>query len=72
MSDRRSRTVSVGLDVHAGSIRPSALRADELVDERTLPYDHEVVGRVIEQSPGARVCYYHARQVGPVCGGMFA
>jgi transposase len=32
--------VSVGLDVHARSIRLAALRADELAAECTLPYDH--------------------------------
>ena len=39
MSD--STTVTVGLDVHARSIRLAAVRADELLDERTLPYDEE-------------------------------
>jgi hypothetical protein len=32
-------TVAVGLDVHARSIRLAAVRADELLEERTLPYD---------------------------------
>src|SRR6266498_4221997 len=30
--------VAVGLDVHARSIRLAAVRADELLEERTLPY----------------------------------
>jgi hypothetical protein len=40
-----SRTVTVGLDVHARSVRLAAVRADELLDERTLPYDEEAVER---------------------------
>ena len=40
-----SMTVTVGLDVHARSIRLAALRADELLEERTLPYDEEAVER---------------------------
>src|SRR5436190_9895124 len=49
--------VSVGLDVHKASIRLAAVRADELLDERTLPYDVEAVERVVLRWPGARVCY---------------
>ena len=37
-----SMTVAVGLDVHARSIRLAAVRADELLEERTLPYDEAV------------------------------
>jgi hypothetical protein len=40
MKDSMTSTVSVGLDVHAASVRLAAVRADELLDERTLPYDH--------------------------------
>ena len=44
MTERNApATVHVGLDVHAASIRLAAVRADELLDERTLPYDHEAV-----------------------------
>src|SRR5215218_3988209 len=32
-----STTVTVGLDVHARSIRLAAVRADELLEEQTLP-----------------------------------
>jgi hypothetical protein len=32
-----SRTVTIGLDVHASSVRFAAVRDDELLDERTLP-----------------------------------
>src|ERR671937_245088 len=34
-----STTVTVGLDVHARSIRLAAVRADELLEEQTLPHD---------------------------------
>jgi len=38
-------TVTVGLDVHARSIRLAAVRADELLEERTLPHDERVLRR---------------------------
>ena len=38
-------TVAVGLDVHARSIRLAAVRADELLEERTLPDDEQAVER---------------------------
>ena len=41
-----STTVTVGLDVHARSIRLAAVRADELLEERTLPYDEDAVARL--------------------------
>jgi hypothetical protein len=40
---RDPRTVAVGLDVHKSSVRLAAVRADELLREVTLPYDHERV-----------------------------
>ena len=46
-----STTVAVGLDVHARSIRLAAVRADELLEERTLPYDVEAVERALRQWP---------------------
>src|SRR5262245_28612190 len=52
-----SRTVTVGLDVHARSIRLAAVRADELLEKRTLPYDHEAGERVLRRWPGVRCCY---------------
>jgi transposase len=67
MTDFTSSTVSVGLDVHAASIRLAAVRADELLDERTLPYDHEAVECVLERWPGARVCY----EAGPTGFGLY-
>src|ERR687886_2726685 len=50
MHDSTPATVTVGLDVHAASIRLAAISPDELLDERTLLYDHEAVER--ELSPG--------------------
>lgn len=67
MNDDTSTTVSVGLDVHAASIRLSALRADELLDERTLPYDYAALERMLARWPGARVCY----EAGPTGFGLY-
>jgi transposase len=50
-------TVTVGLDVHARSIRLAAVRADELLEERTLPYDEEAVAQVLRRWPSVRCCY---------------
>src|ERR687892_133410 len=50
-------TVAVGLDVHARSIRLAAVRADELLEERTLPYDEEAVERALRRWPQVRCCY---------------
>ncbi len=61
-----SRTVTVGLDVHARSIRLAAVRADELLEERTLPYDEEAVERILRRWPGARCCY----EAGPTGFGL--
>jgi hypothetical protein len=52
-----SRTVTVGLDVHASSIRLAAVRADELLEERTLPYDHDALERALRRWPQVRCCY---------------
>jgi transposase len=60
-------TVTVGLDVHARSIRLAAVRADELLEERTLPYDEETVVRLLRQWPGARCCY----EAGPTGFGLY-
>ena len=49
-----STTVTVGLDVHARSIRLAAVRADELLEERTLPYDEEAVERLLRRWPSVR------------------
>jgi transposase len=62
-----STTVTVGLDVHARSIRLAAVRADELLEERTLPYDEERVERLLRRWPGARCCY----EAGPTGFGLY-
>jgi hypothetical protein len=66
MSDSMTTTVSVGLDVHKSSIRLAAVCADELLEERTLPYDHEAVERLVSRWPGARCCY----EAGPTGFGL--
>jgi transposase len=67
MHDSRTGTVSVGLDVHAASIRLAAVRADELLDERTLPNDHEALERQLARWRGARCCY----EAGPTGFGLY-
>src|SRR4051812_32031597 len=62
-----STTVTVGLDVHARSIRLAAVRAEELLEERTLPYDEEAVERALRRWPAARCCY----EAGPTGFGRF-
>src|SRR5712692_6802770 len=62
-----STTVSVGLDVHARSIRLAAVRADELLEERTLPYDEEAVERLLRRWPAVRCCY----EAGPTGFGLY-
>src|SRR5256886_15674645 len=59
-------TVTVGLDVHARSIRLAAVRADELLEERTLPYDEQAVEQVLRRWPGVRCCY----EAGPTGFGL--
>src|SRR5438876_1415283 len=60
-------TVTVGLDVHARSVRLAAVRADELLEERTLPYDEEAVERVLRRWPLVRCCY----EAGPTGFGLY-
>src|SRR6266849_5887650 len=62
-----STTVTVGLDVHARSVRLVAVRADELLEERTLPYDEEAVERVLRRWPVVRCCY----EAGPTGFGLY-
>jgi transposase len=62
-----STTVTVGLDVHARSIRLAALRADELLEERTLAYDEEAVERALRRWPRVRCCY----EAGPTGFGLY-
>ena len=66
MSEGTPATVHVGLDVHAASVRLAAVRADELLDERTLPYDHEAVTRALARWPRVRCCY----EAGPTGYGL--
>jgi transposase len=61
-----STTVTVGLDVHAHSIRLAAVRADELLEERTLPYDEQAVERALRRWPRVRCCY----EAGPTGFGL--
>src|SRR5947208_9943077 len=62
-----STTVTIGLDVHARSIRLAAVRADQLLEERTLPYDEEAVERVLRRWPSVRCCY----EAGPTGFGLY-
>jgi transposase len=66
MSESTPATVHVGLDVHAASIRLAAVRGDELLDERTLPYDHEAVARAVSRFERVRCCY----EAGPTGYGL--
>jgi transposase len=60
-------TVIVGLDVHKASVRLAAIRGDELVDERSLPYDHAAVEEALRRWPGVRCCY----EAGPTGFGLY-
>ena len=60
-------TVTVGLDVHARSVRLAAVRADELLEERTLPYDEEAVERALRRWTSVRCCY----EAGPTGFGLY-
>jgi transposase len=62
-----STTVTVGLDVYARSIRLAAVRAEELLEERTLPHDEEQVERLLRRWPGVRCCY----EAGPTGFGLY-
>src|SRR5881396_2416248 len=62
-----STMVSVGLDVHARSVRFAAVRADELLEERTLPYDEEAVERALRRWTSVRCCY----EAGPTGFGLY-
>src|SRR5437870_5962471 len=62
-----STTVTIGLDVHARSIRLAAVRADQLLEERTLAYDEEAVERALRRWPSVRCCY----EAGPTGFGLY-
>jgi len=59
--------VAVGLDVHARSVRLAVVRAGELLEERTLPYDEEALERVLRRWPVVRCCY----EAGPTGFGLY-
>ena len=67
MTDPRSATVTVGLDVHASSVVLAAVRGDELVEERTVPTDNEAVASVLARWPAVRACY----EAGPTGFGLY-
>ena len=60
-------TVAVGLDVHARSVRLAVVRAGELLEERTLPYDEEALERFLRRWPVVRCCY----EAGPTGFGLY-
>lgn len=60
------RNVAVGLDVHKSSVRLAAMRAGEVLVERTLAHDHEAVIAALAAWPGARVC----QEAGPTGFGL--
>ena len=62
-----STRVTVGLDVHARSIRLAAVCADELLEERTLAYDEEQLERLLRRWPAVRCCY----EAGPTGFGLY-
>lgn len=66
MSNPTTATVSVGLDVHAASVRLAAVRDGELLDERTLPYDHALIEAELRRWPELRCCY----EAGPTGFGL--
>jgi transposase len=65
--DDSTRTVTVGMDVHARSIRLVVVRADELLEERSLAYDEEAVERFLRRWPSVRCCY----EAGPTGFGLY-
>jgi transposase len=67
MINSTTGTVEVALDVHKSSVRLAALRADELIEERTLPYDHEAVERALKRLGEVRCCY----EAGPTGFGLY-
>lgn len=67
MSDDTTTHLPVaGLDVHAASIRLAVVLKDELLDERTLPFDCQLVERELRRRGVARVCY----EAGPTGFGL--
>jgi transposase len=48
-------------------VRLAAVRGDELLEERTLPYAHEAVERAVRRWPAVRCCY----EAGPTGFGLY-
>lgn len=67
MNDSTATVLPVAaLDVHAASIRLAAVCRDELLDERTLEFDHDQVERALRRLGVGRVCY----EAGPTGFGL--
>jgi transposase len=64
VEDRRA--VTVGLDVHKSSVRLAVVRAGEVIVERTVVHEHDVVIGALAPWPGARVCH----EAGPTGFGL--
>ena len=64
---QESGTVTIGLGVHASSVRLAAIRGVELLDERTLPYDRGEVERSLRGWAEVRCCY----EAGPTGFGLY-
>src|SRR5262249_62356330 len=62
-----STAVTVGLDVHARSIRLAVVCAEELLEERRLAFDERQVERLLRRWPGARCC----SEAGPTGFGLY-
>ena len=67
MSDSTTTLLPVaGLDVHPASIRLAAVCQDELLDERTLPFDCQLVERELRRLGVGRICH----EAGPTGFGL--
>lgn len=66
MHELTNGTATAALDVHKDSIRLCVIAAEEIIEERTLPNQHEAVERCLERWPGIRVCY----EAGPTGYGL--
>src|SRR5262249_61383260 len=62
-----STAVTVGLDVHARSIRLAVVCAEELLEERRLAFDERQVERLLRRWPGGRCC----SEAGPTGFGLY-
>src|SRR5262245_17133835 len=62
-----STAVTVGLEVHARSIRLAVVCAEELLEERRLAFDERQVERLLRRWPGGRCC----SEAGPTGFGLY-